>query len=236
MPLSARPPEGLSPSERSFAPKGPFAMSLAPAPSQPPIVTERPEDAPLVEALVLRAFGPGRYAKAAERLREGRGPLYDLSFVAWDGARLVGCAQQWTVKVGETPAIFFGPIAVDPAYRTMASARALIERACEAARGGRPSPDRAGGRHAAVRPARFRACAEGDDARPGRPASRAGLRAAAGRRGRAGRPGHGRIAVPPPRGEGRAQRGQAGEFRRYSEARRCRSTHPHPVAARPPSA
>ena len=108
-------------------------MSLAPAQSQPPIVTERPEDAPLVEALVLRAFGPGRYVKAAERLREGRGPLYDLSFVAWDGGRLVGCAQQWTVKVGETPAIFFGPIAVDPAYRHHGLGAALIERACEAA-------------------------------------------------------------------------------------------------------
>ena len=101
-------------------------MSLAPAPSQPPIVPERPQDAPLVEALVLRAFGPGRYAKAAERLREGRQPIYDLSFVAWDGGQVVGCAQQWAVKVGETPAIFFGPIAVDPAYRHHGVGAALI--------------------------------------------------------------------------------------------------------------
>ena len=99
----------------------------------PPIVAERPEDAPLVEALVLRAFGPGRFAKAAERLREGRTPIYELSFVAWDGGRVVGCAQQWTVKVGETPAIFFGPIAVEPAYRNHGLGSALTERACDAA-------------------------------------------------------------------------------------------------------
>lgn len=108
-------------------------MSVAPAESLPPIVTERLHDAPLVEALVLRAFGPGRFAKAAERLREGRWPLLDLSFVAWDGGRLVGCVQQWAVRVGDTPAIFFGPIAVDPAYRSQGLGAALTERACEAA-------------------------------------------------------------------------------------------------------
>lgn len=108
-------------------------MSVAAAENLPPIVTERRQDAPLVEALVLRAFGPGRFAKAAERLREGRAPLLDLSFVAWDGGRLVGCVQQWAVRVGETPAIFFGPIAVDAAYRSQGLGAALTERACEAA-------------------------------------------------------------------------------------------------------
>ena len=108
-------------------------MSLAAAQTLPPIVTERPDDAPLLEALVLRAFGPGRFAKAAERLREGREPVLDLSFVAWDSGRLVGCARQWAVRVGATPAIFFGPIAVDPAWRSNGLGAALTERACDAA-------------------------------------------------------------------------------------------------------
>ena len=108
-------------------------MSLAAALTLPPIVTERPADTPLVEALALRAFGPGRFAKAAERLREGRDPAFDLSFVAWDGGRLIGCARQWTVKVGDAPAIFFGPIAVEPAWRSNGLGAALTERACEAA-------------------------------------------------------------------------------------------------------
>jgi predicted N-acetyltransferase YhbS len=108
-------------------------MSLAAAPSLPPLVAERPEDAGAVERLVLAAFGPGRFAKAAERLREGRTPLLHLSFVAWDGGRLVGVARQWAVKVGETPAILFGPIAVEPAYRNHGLGGALTERACAAA-------------------------------------------------------------------------------------------------------
>jgi predicted N-acetyltransferase YhbS len=108
-------------------------MSLAPAQALPPIAAERPDDAPLVEALVLRTFGPGRFAKAAERLREGRTPAYALSATAWDGRRLIGCARQWTVRVGETPAVFFGPIAVDAAWRSHGLGAALTERACEAA-------------------------------------------------------------------------------------------------------
>ena len=31
---------------------------------------ERPEDAPQIEALIDRTFGPGRHAKAADRLRD----------------------------------------------------------------------------------------------------------------------------------------------------------------------
>jgi predicted N-acetyltransferase YhbS len=108
-------------------------MSLATAQALPPIAAERPEDARLVEALVLRAFGPGRFAKAAERLREGRAPAYALSLTAWDGRRLIGCARQWTVTVGGAPAILFGPIAVDPAWRSHGLGAALTDRACDAA-------------------------------------------------------------------------------------------------------
>jgi predicted N-acetyltransferase YhbS len=110
-------------------------MSLAPAPVTPPLAAERPEDAAAVERLVLRAFGPGRFAKAAERLREGRAPVLDLSVVAWDGGELVGSVRQWPVKVGETPAIFLGPIAVELDRRRHGLGAALIERACAAAAG-----------------------------------------------------------------------------------------------------
>ena len=41
----------------------------------PPIDAERPEDFDAVEALIDAAFGPGRYAKSAERLREGNHQL-----------------------------------------------------------------------------------------------------------------------------------------------------------------
>ena len=44
----------------------PLPMSLAAQPAPPSLTRERPQDADAVERLVLRAFGPGRFAKAAE--------------------------------------------------------------------------------------------------------------------------------------------------------------------------
>jgi predicted N-acetyltransferase YhbS len=108
-------------------------MSLASVTPPPSFAAERLQDAAAVEALVLRAFGPGRYAKAAERLREGREPLRELSLVAWDGGRVVGCVRLWPVMVGEAPALLLGPIAVDADCRSQGLGAALVERACAAA-------------------------------------------------------------------------------------------------------
>ena len=52
---------------------------------------------------------------------------------AWDGRALVGSVRQWTVKVGDAPAIFLGPIAVEEAYRSHGVGAALVELACAAA-------------------------------------------------------------------------------------------------------
>jgi len=113
--------------------RAPFSMSLALQPSLPQLTPERPQDAAAVEALVLRAFGPGRYAKAAERLREGRAPALALSVVAWNAGKIVGCVRQWAVRVDDRAAIFLGPIAVDVEYRRHGLGAAMVERACEAA-------------------------------------------------------------------------------------------------------
>jgi len=101
--------------------------------STPQIRNEQPHDAAAVAALIERAFGPGRYAKAAERLREGRRPRLDLSFVAYAGETLAGSVRLWPVRVGGEPAIFLGPIAVDEQWRGKGLGQALVERACEAA-------------------------------------------------------------------------------------------------------
>src|SRR5258708_3517102 len=108
-------------------------MSLAATPALPPLVHERPQDAPALERLLMRAFGPGRYAKSAERLREGRKPILGLSFVAWSGGKAVGCVRQWAVKIGDRPAILLGPFAIDPDWRSQGLGAALIVRGCEAA-------------------------------------------------------------------------------------------------------
>lgn len=74
------------------------------------IIPETPDDAAAVEALVLDAFGPGRFAKAAERLRERARKV--AGFSAWVDRRLVGSVRLWAVTVGEARALFLGPIAV----------------------------------------------------------------------------------------------------------------------------
>lgn len=94
---------------------------------------ERPADSALAEGLIERAFGPGRYAKAAERLREGSRPILDLSFVAWRGETAVGCVRMWPIAIGETPALLLGPFAVEATERSAGIGAALIERSCQAA-------------------------------------------------------------------------------------------------------
>jgi predicted N-acetyltransferase YhbS len=89
---------------------------------------ERPQDAAQAQALIERAFGPGRFAKTAERLREGNRLRADLSICAWDGERMAGVVQQWPLLVGGTPAVFLGPFAVDREWRNQKLGRALIER------------------------------------------------------------------------------------------------------------
>lgn len=94
---------------------------------------EGPHDAPLIDALIDRAFGPGRHAKAAERLRENNSLLPDLSFTAWEGERLVGSVRMWPVAIGGAPVVFLGPIAVEAQLRKHRIGQTLVERACEAA-------------------------------------------------------------------------------------------------------
>jgi predicted N-acetyltransferase YhbS len=94
---------------------------------------EGPHDASLIDALIDRAFGPGRHAKAADRLRESNSLLPDLSFTAWEGERLVGSVRMWPVAIGGEPVVFLGPIAVEAELRKHRIGQTLVERACEAA-------------------------------------------------------------------------------------------------------
>ena len=97
---------------------------------------ETPADAPVVEKLAERAFGPGRLARTAYRLREGVAPDYALSFVARVGTLVVGANRMTPIRLGETPAMLLGPLIVDPMFRSRGIGRALIGRSLEAAKAG----------------------------------------------------------------------------------------------------
>lgn len=74
------------------------------------IDAETPADAASVEALVMAAFGPGRYAKTAERIREHAAVA--AGFVAREDGRVIGAVRLWSILIGERPALFLGPITV----------------------------------------------------------------------------------------------------------------------------
>jgi predicted N-acetyltransferase YhbS len=86
------------------------------------------------EALLDCAFGDARFAKAAERLREGRLPAEGLSLIAEDNNCVVGTVRLWHVVAGpERPALLLGPLAVDDAWRGLGIGADLMRRATEAA-------------------------------------------------------------------------------------------------------
>jgi len=98
---------------------------------------ERLQDRAQVDALVDAAFGPGRFAKTSERVREQSAARLDLSICAWaldvkGGEELVGAVRQTPVRIGDTPALFFGPIATRTDQRGHGVGAALTELACEA--------------------------------------------------------------------------------------------------------
>jgi predicted N-acetyltransferase YhbS len=79
------------------------------------LVAEKPEHAAAIERVLDRAFGPGRFAKTSERVRE-RGARLEpaLSRVAVDDAgEVIGVCRIWRVKAG-AELFFLGPLAVDP--------------------------------------------------------------------------------------------------------------------------
>jgi predicted N-acetyltransferase YhbS len=97
----------------------------------------RPEavvDADAIERLHERAFGPGRFARTAYRIREGAPHILDLSFTALVGTLLVGSVRLTPIKAGEQAGLMLGPLTVDPAFENRGIGRALIRRALDAAR------------------------------------------------------------------------------------------------------
>lgn len=97
------------------------------------ILNEQPDDAPAIERLQERAFGPGRFARTAYRLREGVPPLPSLSFTARVGTFLVGSNRMSPIRIGLADALMLGPLVVDPAFRSRGIGEALLKASLDAA-------------------------------------------------------------------------------------------------------
>jgi predicted N-acetyltransferase YhbS len=101
------------------------------------IAGEETGDAESIAALYERAFGPGRFARTAYRVRESHRFQYDLSRVARlnsDGT-IKGTLRFTAISIGDkSGALLLGPLAVDPASVGTGIGRAMVKdglsRAC----------------------------------------------------------------------------------------------------------
>ena len=111
-------------------------MSAEPSPSRPALTFthETTEDQEPIETLLDRAFGPGRFVKSSERVREFAEFAPELSFCAWEQGRLLGVVRLWRVRIADRPVAFLGPLAVAHDERSGGVGGMLVRRACQAAR------------------------------------------------------------------------------------------------------
>ena len=98
------------------------------------ILPETLGDALAIERLHERTFGPGRYARSAFRIREGRGHMLELSFTARIGTLMVGSIRLTPICIGETPALLLGPLTVEPPFRSHGVGSALMARSLNEAK------------------------------------------------------------------------------------------------------
>jgi predicted N-acetyltransferase YhbS len=102
---------------------------------------ETPADAAQVAALNAESFGPGRFAKSANRLREGVAPVATLSFVAVEQMRgggevLRGSVRFWPIRVGGHEELLLGPLAVQGDQRGRGIGIALMQAGIAVAQSG----------------------------------------------------------------------------------------------------
>jgi len=99
------------------------------------IRNESESDAPVLVKLSAEAFGPGRFARSAYRVRQGVPPVAPLSLTGWRDDRLVGGIRFTAVSIGaERQALLLGPLVIDPAHEGNGYGKALVGEGLDRAR------------------------------------------------------------------------------------------------------
>lgn len=94
---------------------------------------ETPALDPEIDAINEQAFGPGRFVRAAYKIREGGPHERGLSFVALDGGQVIASVRMTRIAAGAGRALMLGPLAVKPEYKNVGIGRRLVKIVLEAA-------------------------------------------------------------------------------------------------------
>jgi predicted N-acetyltransferase YhbS len=92
-------------------------------------------DAQILSDLSAAAFGPGRFARSAYRVREGVAPVAALCLCGVADGRVTGGIRFTAIRIGdEDGALLLGPLVVDPAETGKGYGRRLVEEGLARAR------------------------------------------------------------------------------------------------------
>lgn len=117
----------ITPSVQSASPLEPPQRAL------PASRLATPADDGFVENLQALAFGPGRFARTAFRVRE-RFPIdKSLSLIGEINGVPVSSVWMTPISVGGINGYLLGPLATDPAYRGQGAGKLLVRDACRMA-------------------------------------------------------------------------------------------------------
>lgn len=97
-------------------------------------LTEDASHDDVIEHINEEAFGPGRFVRAAARIREQGPHQRSLSYVAIDHGQVVGSVRMTPVLAGSVKGHLLGPLAVRPSHKNMGIGRELVRIATNAAR------------------------------------------------------------------------------------------------------
>jgi predicted N-acetyltransferase YhbS len=87
-----------------------------------------------IETIHAQAFGPGRFARAAFRIREGGPHDRTLSRVACVDGAVIASVRLTPIVIGTTQAMLLGPLAVTPSYMNRGIGRTLMQESLELAK------------------------------------------------------------------------------------------------------
>lgn len=87
-----------------------------------------------IEHLNEEAFGPGRFVRAAYKIREGGPHERALSFVAVHDGVVIASVRMTRIAASEGLGLLLGPLAVRPAFKSLGIGRKLVALAVDAAK------------------------------------------------------------------------------------------------------